>query len=245
MASIQRAVKLGGKAPFVSSVDWPVLSFEDKFDASRIEIVPAYPHDGGGLLIPDPDESDQWIPSEPEKHARFFNRVRSDDPNMLLLRLLKIWKYLNDLPISSLNLELMAAEVLLSRSLQIDPWNQLVLVLKELKSRGLEPLQDPSTPTKRLVSAGTGSEHGDNLLSRIENAIVDADRIVDLAKSGASMSELEAAKDLLMPPNWRSSPLVPRYRGRHASHFRDGVAPLLSQKTKQRQKSRLNRTEKY
>jgi hypothetical protein len=118
-----------------------------------MEIVPAFYRQTDDYDIPDPTGSG-WIRSNPAKHLEYVNQAQhKDSKTKRLIRLIKIWRHRNSVPISSIYLEMRAAK----RVTDVPPvmylWD-LTVILEEIASGALAAMNDPSEYDGRRIQPG-------------------------------------------------------------------------------------------
>lgn len=107
-----------------------------------LDVTPAA-RDTGGFLIP-PYEGEGWMSSNPVQHAEYVNRARDKHVKAKsFIRLIKTWKFRNNIPITSLYLETKAAQYLLSEP-ALEYVEDIWRLLEELRACGLKSMADPS-----------------------------------------------------------------------------------------------------
>jgi hypothetical protein len=101
--------------------------------------------ESGGEIYVIPDGAGGWTRTSPSLHARYLDTQdrRADAAARPLVRFVKAWKHLNDVPISSFYLEL-AAAAYVGRERSVSYTRALSEILKELVDGQLAPLNDPA-----------------------------------------------------------------------------------------------------
>lgn len=134
-----------------------------------IEVTPALT-DSNGFIIPR-YEGDGWMPSNPVKHAEYVNRARDKYPKAKsFIRLVKTWKFRNDVPITSLYLEMKAAQYLLSEP-GLEYVEDLCRLLEELWACGLASMSDPSQFLGADIPAHPSGVQRGRALHQIDKAV--------------------------------------------------------------------------
>lgn len=148
------------------------------FSDGVVEVVPGY-ISGDGYSIPDP--SGDWMKSHPKQHNKYVNKVNKqhDGGAKRLARHLKIWKYKNDVPISSCYLEMRAARHLEREPNYIQIWD-LTLVLKKMLDNELAALNDPTGLNSRF-SACSSETNRAIALSKLRSAATRARKATEFA----------------------------------------------------------------
>lgn len=112
------------------------------------DVVPAVAAAEGGYWIPDRD-AEKWIRSHPEKHEELTQRANERAGGKLnqLVKLLKYWKRLHDVPLSSFHLEVMSCRVF-TRFFRPDPPRDLprglALLFDKLGGAVQRPCSEPA-----------------------------------------------------------------------------------------------------
>jgi hypothetical protein len=124
-----RAV-LAGRFPKTNVVvDAPAVRVDFGYDGSeRYEVVPAFVadvSDTDAFRYEIPDEWGRWRQSSPEGQKRFVAQEdqRLKDRLRPLIRFMKLWKYMHDVPISSYYLELLTTYRMRSEATIIYSWD--------------------------------------------------------------------------------------------------------------------------
>lgn len=131
-------------------VDRPAVRVIDPFDDSKLDLVPAFKASRHDYHIADL-ELNTWMGSNPNAHLSFLDRASRQYVDLIpLIRLMKYWKYANEIPISSLYLEMKASSFVLDAP-SPTYLEGLMGLLSSICRDGLRPIQDPSVPQKRLL----------------------------------------------------------------------------------------------
>lgn len=134
-----------------------------------LELTPATA-DSSGYLIPRYD-GDGWMHSNPVKHAEYVNQARDKHPRAKsFIRLVKTWKFRNDVPITSLYLEMKAAQYLLSEP-ALEYVEDLFRLLEELRACGLESMSDPSRFLGPAIPAHPSGVQRGRALHQIDQSV--------------------------------------------------------------------------
>lgn len=131
------------------------------------EVIPAY-NTGAGKIdayaywIPSPRSGKGWIKSAPQVHARYVTArsKRADVDAKKFVRLVKAWKYIWSVPISSFYLEMQAARYAGANPPTV-PIFDLAGFFATVRLSGLAPMKDPSGMTgliRPCSSAATKKE---------------------------------------------------------------------------------------
>lgn len=128
-----------------------VVEFGNK--SETWEVIPGFITQRGGqgvavYDIPGPDSG--WIDTAPFEHIRYVNSCNGETPGAKsLARLIKAWKYYNDVPMSSFYLEMRAAQHAKSHSPFV-PIFDICWLLESLDSHKLAAMNDPSDASGRF-----------------------------------------------------------------------------------------------
>lgn len=164
----------------------PTISIVDPYDGRNVlEYVPAYVTGEREYLIPDQTAID-WLQSNPVAHIAFINRADNQGRGAReVIRLVKAWKYASGSELSSLYLEMVAANYCLEYPAS-HYLGELIEVLRALKQLRLADIDDPSvTERRRLTSLSSDLSSKEVALRLISISLDQALRIEAAAKSGA------------------------------------------------------------
>ena len=170
------------------------------FSDGIVEIVPGYIADtdnsNHGYWIADPGGG--WMRTYPEAHNAYVDRAnkKHDGGAKQLARLLKVWKYERDVPISSCYLEMRAAKHLDGEPAYIPVWD-VCLALNELNSHGLAAMNDPTGLSSRFTACSSEAKRID-AMSKLATAIERARRAQEYYSDGLyaqSIAQLELLFD--------------------------------------------------
>lgn len=153
-------------------------------DMPDIEIVPAYWSSGDDYFIPDPAGGDGWIKSNPPAHKEYVDRAQKrDDRAKFLVRLMKGWVFMNQVPIRSLYLEMRAAKRVLDTP-PVMPLHDVSWLLNDMASSRLAAMNDPSKYDGRRIAANDTPGELLLALQKIESARGIAARALDYERNG-------------------------------------------------------------
>ena len=155
LETLRSSLSRGIKGAFVS-IDRPAVRLRFFDDGPDVEITPAYYKDADDYDIPDPDGTG-WIRSNPAVHLEYVGRAQKETDGRAkgLIRLVKTWKSLNNVPLSSFYLEMRTAQYALGNKPIIYDWD-LRGIFKSLASNGLREMNDPTNYGRRITT-GTSS----------------------------------------------------------------------------------------
>lgn len=176
------------------SIDRPAVRISYIWGGPAVEIAPAYFRESDDYDIPDPDGVG-WIRSNPAVHLEYVNKAQkaTDGRAKGLIRLVKAWKTVNRVPLSSFYLEMRTAQYALGNSPIIYDWD-LRNVFKSLADSELRDMNDP-TDYGRRITAGPKSA-AESLFAAI--AIEQAARLSRLAREATEAGDdLTAARHML------------------------------------------------
>ncbi|MFZ2242989.1 MAG: nucleotidyltransferase [Gordonia amarae] len=163
-------------------IDRPAVRIRYRDGGPAVEIAPAYYRQTDDYDIPDPDGLG-WIRSNPALHLEYVNEAQRKTEGRAkgLIRLMKTWRTLNDVPLSSFYLEMRTAQYAASNSPILYDWD-LRHLFKSLSDTGLPDMNDP-TDYGRRVTTGARNE-AEALRARL--AVDDAARLTRLAREAAA-----------------------------------------------------------
>ena len=178
---------LSNRFPHTSvAVRRPAVAIQFGQGLETWEITPAFlvGKKGGHMLYDIPGHTTGWMRSSPEAHIEFVKHANASPKGKAkeLARLAKAWKYLNDVPISSIYLEMRAAQYVNGISTYIAVWD-LCALLERLHSIQLASMNDPMGLSTRLVACSTEAK-GAAALSRLNTAAVRARKALDAYRNG-------------------------------------------------------------
>ncbi|SOB89015.1 nucleotidyltransferase domain-containing protein [Streptomyces sp. 1331.2] len=172
-----------------------------------VEVTPGYLHGTGeyfSYYIPQPGGT--WMLSSPDAHLAYVNESAARFPSgkvKALIRLLKAWKYLNDVQMSSFYLEMRAAQHAMGES-AIVHLIDLCMVFEDLAARALPDMNDPKRVGGRF-SACSSDPRRLEALSKIRTAATRARRAVDASARGDEVAAFEQLNLLFagrFPKRW-------------------------------------------
>lgn len=154
--------------------------------AETTEVVPAdHVGDRNGYKIYDiADCSGGWMKASPDAHNEYVRYVDSKLNGKLkpLIRFLKAWKYLRDVPISSFYLELRVAKYA-SEEKSIVYDIDVKRVLRQLWDGDLANMQDPMG-ISGYISACKSEAPREDALSKLTTAVTRAEKACEAASKG-------------------------------------------------------------
>lgn len=120
LARVKRAIDKSYSETTESSRNGQAITI--KFSDFKVDVVPAFNRQGGGYLIPDPNER-RWIETNPKEHVRLWSESNQNRSYMLvpLLKMLKAWNRAHSQLLRSFHLEAMAREIFSYRSITSYP----------------------------------------------------------------------------------------------------------------------------
>jgi hypothetical protein len=142
-----------------------------------VEVVPAYT-EGSGFWIPDP-ATGGWMKTHPKDHNAYVNEVNKKHSGgaKKLARIAKVWKYKQNVPISSCYLEMRAAKYADKQSSWWLPAD-LHGFLQHLDSISLAAMNDPTGLGSRFTPCSSNSKKTD-ALSKLSTAVARAGKAWD------------------------------------------------------------------
>ncbi|MDP0400535.1 nucleotidyltransferase domain-containing protein [Tsukamurella strandjordii] len=176
-------------------IDRPAVRVTYPSGGPAVEITPAYFRDADDYNIPDP-ASNGWIQSNPAIHLEYVNDVqhRTDGKAKSLIRLVKIWKAMNKVPVSSFYLEMRAARFTETTTLPIIYDWDLRDFFRGLAEVGLREMNDPTQYGRRIgVGAASSAE-----LVQATHAVDRAARLAGLMREATERDDEAIAVRHLM-----------------------------------------------
>ena len=130
----------------------------------------------GHMIYRIPDCNGGWMRSSPDKHNAYVQRVnkKHNGKTKKLIRFVKAWKYLRDVPISSFYLELRITKYADSESSIIYSADML-RVLRHLSNIGLAQMQDPMSISGHVAACSSDSKLR-KAKSRLSTALTRAEK---------------------------------------------------------------------
>ncbi|MFB7422566.1 nucleotidyltransferase [Streptomyces hydrogenans] len=177
-----------------------------KFLNGDVEITPAYIRsDGVSYWIPAP--GGDWIVSAPGEHNKYVTEINTI-PGIAggakhMARLLKGWKYFNDVPISSFYLEMRAAEYFATQS-SVNWVYDLCFLFERLQGHGLAAMNDPKGVSGRIQPCSS-SNSSSLSLGRVNTAAREARKALEACKQddqAAAFSSLNRVFGGKFPSRW-------------------------------------------
>ncbi len=173
---------------------------------SQHEIIPAYYIESyrGFRIFGMPNRSGGWMRSSPTGHAQWVDRENTRVGSNLkrLIRLIKVWNYLNEVGIRSFYLEMRTTERMASES-TIVPSIDFVSTLRHLSGKQLADMNDPLGLNSRIEPCSPSALSG--ALTKINSAITLLERARELENS---VGEAEAYRKWDEVFKWK----LPRFR---------------------------------
>ena len=179
-----------------------------KFMNGDVEVTPAYirsTDEGFSYWIPAP--GGDWIISAPDAHNKYVTEVNTkpgiSGSAKYMARLLKGWKYFNDVPVSSFYLEMRAAEYISRQSSVVWVFDMCYL-FEELLSHGLAAMNDPKRVSGRINPCSSDYSKG-IALSKVNSAAKRARRALDAyrdEKNADAFSALNLLFNGRFPSRW-------------------------------------------
>ncbi|MGH7868177.1 MAG: SMODS domain-containing nucleotidyltransferase [Candidatus Dormibacteraceae bacterium] len=144
------------------------------------EIIPGFRKNTGDAAlydIPGVMEA-QWLESAPTEHINYVNEVNKraglSGAAKKLARLIKAWKYYNNVPVSSFYLEMRAAQYMATETYW-DPIQDLSRFVNQLQNNKLGAMNDPMGLTSRFYACSTDAKAKD-AVSRLNTAATRAEK---------------------------------------------------------------------
>lgn len=131
-----------------------------------------------------PDGNGGWMYSSPQAHNAYVKQVDKKLNGKLkpIIKLVKAWKFMNNVPIISFYVELRVTSILSDRA--ISSYDQaLYLVFRELYRLQLAAIQDPMR-ISGLIPASKSLAQKATALSRLETALTRAEKAYEARQKG-------------------------------------------------------------
>jgi hypothetical protein len=147
------------------------------------EVIPGFIRSGtdSKLVWDIPGPSSDWIDSAPKEHLDYVNECNTKagvkGGAKKLARLIKAWKYYNNVPISSFYLEMRAAQHIAQQDSFICIWD-LCWLLEALQSHQLAGMNDPKQASGRIYPCSSDAKKID-ALSKLSTAATRARKALD------------------------------------------------------------------
>jgi hypothetical protein len=149
-------------------VNRPTVSIRFE-NAPDVEVAPAYCTALEDYYIPDP-RSTGWIKSSPLKHKQYVNETSDEIPQVKkFVRLLKEWKYQQEVPISSLYIEMRAAKHARDNKPFLMLWD-LAWFFRDLDTAQLPDMNDPSLFDGRRIGGPSSGGQKDRAMEQVNLA---------------------------------------------------------------------------
>lgn len=150
------------------------------------EIIPGFRTDAPGLVYDIPGASGGWMDTAPEEHLAYVNECNTLDSTKggakKLARLVKAWKYYNDVPISSFYLEMRAAQHVATQSSFLPYWD-ISQLLNKLNDHQLAGMNDPKYVTGRFQACSSDAKRTE-ALSKLSTAATRASKALQATHDG-------------------------------------------------------------
>jgi len=150
-------------------VSRPAVVVEFNGGAESWEVIPGFRKNASNAKIPlydVPGAAAGWLESAPSAHLTYVTQINGEASiaggAKKLARLVKAWKYYNNVPISSFYLEMRAAKYLSGESLFL-PAVDICNVLEHLNSIQLAAMNDPAGVTSRFYACSSDAKARDAL----------------------------------------------------------------------------------
>jgi hypothetical protein len=167
----------------------PAVTVEFAAGYETWEVIPAFVKGTRGSEfiydIPGASPGSGWIRSAPKVHLQYVNacnEIPRRGQAKALSRLIKAWKYFNDVPISSFCLEMRSAQHVAGLQAYVHVWD-VCLVLKSLYQHQLAPMQDPTGATGWFYPCSSADDRT-TALSKLLTGMVHARLALDADRAG-------------------------------------------------------------
>ena len=196
LTTVRDALRLG-LAGATAYINRPAVSVRSH-DGPDVEIVPAHVAGDDDYFIPEPNGTG-WIKSSPLKHNACVDTSRDRTPQTKqFIRLIKEWKYQQNVQISSLYLEMRASKHVLDHPPFIMSMD-LSWFLRDLHRDGLAAMNDPSRFDGRRIQPVQKPGQLANAKASVELAHKASSLAEDCRKAGNGPLAVEAWQILFDP----------------------------------------------
>jgi hypothetical protein len=164
-----------------------VCSFSD----GDVEVVPGYPATSGYWIS---NPADGWMLTHPKDHNKYVTDINNKHNGAVkkLVRQVKVWKYLRNVPVSSCYLEMRTAKHMDGESTYSPLWD-LYLTLNKMRDADLAAMNDPTGLGSRFGACSSESNRLD-AVSKFETAVSRALKAKDYAEDGDQARAIEQLK---------------------------------------------------
>ena len=152
-----------------------------KFSDGDVEVVPGYTA-ASGYRIANP--ADGWMLTHPKDHNKYVTdvNVKHNGDVKGLVRQVKVWKYLRNVPVSSCYLEMRTAKHMDGEDSYVPLWD-LYLTLKKMRDAELASMNDPTGLGSRFGACSSESNRLD-AMSKLNTAVARALKAKDYDHDG-------------------------------------------------------------
>ncbi|ODR25028.1 SMODS domain-containing nucleotidyltransferase [Mycolicibacterium porcinum] len=149
-----------------------------RFSDGDVEVVPGYRGDVGYWIA---NPADGWMLTHPKDHNTYVTDINSKHNGAVkkLVRQVKTWKYLRNVPVSSCYLEMRTAKHMDGETAYAPLWD-LYLTLKKMHDAGLAAMNDPTGLGSRFGACSSESNRLD-AMSKLDTAVNRARRAKEFA----------------------------------------------------------------
>jgi hypothetical protein len=163
-----------------------VVEFND--GAETWEIIPGFRKTTSNkdiVLYDIPGVATEWLESAPLEHIAYVNEVNQGSKirggAKKLARLIKAWKYYNNVPMSSFYLEMRAAQYMAGESSFVCVW-EICRLLEHLRAINIGPMNDPRKVAAWFYACSTDTK-GKEALSKVVTGATRARKALDAHKA--------------------------------------------------------------
>lgn len=175
LTALRTALTQGLEGVVSVQVDRPAVSV-NFWTGTKIEITPAYVRGDWDYYIPDPNSAG-WLESGPKKHLDYVTAIntRLNGKAKHLVRLVKTWKHLQHVPMSSFYLEMRTAKYADGESAIIYSID-VPRVFQEIQSFELAAMNDPTKSGRRIESGAQGELEKGSARMKLHQAVYYAEK---------------------------------------------------------------------
>ena len=150
------------------------------------EIIPGFLTGRPGYVYDIPGASSGWMDTAPQEHLAYVNDCNSRPDTKggakKLARLIKAWKYYNDVPISSFYLEMRAAQHVTTQTSFLPYWD-ISQLLTSLDTHQLAGMNDPKGKAGRFYACSSAAKRIE-ALSKLSTATTRASKALNAYLAG-------------------------------------------------------------
>lgn len=161
------------------------------FTDFKVDVVPAFYHQGGGFLIPN-SIAERWITTDPKKHVQIWANANAIHKGDLvpLIKMIKGWNKTHSALLRSFHLEALVSQILSGVTISDLP-SGVRFVFDKAKAQVLQPIPDPAGYSNNLGAYLDSPQKLVGVLSRLETAYGRAVEAEQLDRQGRVLQAFE------------------------------------------------------